>query len=265
MPIGITEDHVALQESVRGWVERHCPPSVTRAGLDEPSRVPAAVLGRPRRAGLAGPGRPRGRRGLGLRRPARSSWCVEELGRACAPGPGARRRCWRSKSCGRARTTTRAARCCPSSRMARAWARSSATPRRGCEARGPTPDSSCEGTASPVLGAHLADLVVAPVDVANEGGGSDEVWVALEVGDGVTARELPSVDLTRRVAEVAVDRTVDAAHVLTGVTGAQVARRVGRVARRRARRASRSGASRPRRRTPRTACSSAVRSASSRA
>ena len=37
MPIGITEDHVALHETVRGWVERHCPPAVTRAGLDDPA------------------------------------------------------------------------------------------------------------------------------------------------------------------------------------------------------------------------------------
>ena len=79
------------------------------------------------------------------------------------------------------------------------------------------------GTASPVLGAHLADVLVAPVHVATDGGGSEEVWVALEAGDGVTSRELPSVDLTRRVAELDVDRTVDGAHVLTGVTGARVA------------------------------------------
>ena len=34
MPIGITEDHQALHEAVRGWVQRHCPPSVPRALLD---------------------------------------------------------------------------------------------------------------------------------------------------------------------------------------------------------------------------------------
>ena len=34
MPIGITEDHQALHEAVRGWVQRHCPPSLPRALLD---------------------------------------------------------------------------------------------------------------------------------------------------------------------------------------------------------------------------------------
>ena len=34
MPIGITEEHVALQEAVAGWAERHCPPAVPRALLE---------------------------------------------------------------------------------------------------------------------------------------------------------------------------------------------------------------------------------------
>src|SRR5258705_11855365 len=34
MPIGITDEHLALHAAAKGWVERHCPPSVPRALLD---------------------------------------------------------------------------------------------------------------------------------------------------------------------------------------------------------------------------------------
>ena len=34
MPIGITDEHLALHAAAKGWVERHCPPSVPRAQLD---------------------------------------------------------------------------------------------------------------------------------------------------------------------------------------------------------------------------------------
>src|SRR6185436_6570688 len=86
MPIGITEDHAALQESVRGWVERHCPPSVTRAGLDDPSEAMPPFW-----AGLAEQGwlslavpEAEGGSGFGV---GEVVVVVEELGRACAPGP----------------------------------------------------------------------------------------------------------------------------------------------------------------------------------
>ena len=86
MPIGITEDHVALHESVRGWVERHCPPSVTRAGLDD-----AAESRPPFWTGLAEQGwlslavpEAEGGSGFGV---GEVVVVVEELGRACAPGP----------------------------------------------------------------------------------------------------------------------------------------------------------------------------------
>ncbi|HEX2738461.1 MAG TPA: acyl-CoA dehydrogenase family protein, partial [Acidimicrobiia bacterium] len=34
MPIGITEEHEALHQAMRGWADRHCPPEVPRALLD---------------------------------------------------------------------------------------------------------------------------------------------------------------------------------------------------------------------------------------
>ena len=67
------------------------------------------------------------------------------------------------------------------------------------------------GTLRPVIGAHLASVVLAPVDLAGrapgaEGGGNagGEVWCVLDAAS-FSARELPSVDATRRVAEVTVD------------------------------------------------------------
>ncbi len=53
-----------------------------------------------------------------------------------------------------------------------------------------------------MLGAHLADLVVAPVRV-----GDTDRWCVLDRDDADT-RELPSVDATRRVAVVTVDGAV---------------------------------------------------------
>src|SRR3954454_9664089 len=86
MPIGITEDHVALQESVRGWVERHCPPSVTRAGLDDPAESRPSFW-----AGLSEQGwlglavaEAEGGSGFGV---GELVVVMEALGRACHPGP----------------------------------------------------------------------------------------------------------------------------------------------------------------------------------
>jgi alkylation response protein AidB-like acyl-CoA dehydrogenase len=221
MPIGITEDHVALQESVRGWVERHCPPSVTRAGLDDPSEARPPFW-----AGLAEQGwlslavaEAEGGSGFGV---GEVVVVVEELGRSCAPGPALATlltiEVVRATTNGDARTALLP-------ELATGARTGAVVGHAATRLRGTRTDAglTVSGSAGPVLSAHLADLVVAPVAVAKEGGGSEEVWVALEVGDGVTVRELPSVDLTRRVGEVEAEVTVDAAHVLTGVTGARVA------------------------------------------
>jgi alkylation response protein AidB-like acyl-CoA dehydrogenase len=75
-------------------------------------------------------------------------------------------------------------------------------------------DVIVRGTARPVLGGHLADVLVAPVRV-------DEtmVWVALPV-EPTMREELPSVDPTRRVAAITVDGVVvPASGQLDGVDG----------------------------------------------
>ena len=86
MPIGITEEHDALRQAARGWVERHCPPAVPRASLDaETDALP------PFWSDLAAQGwlglhvdEALGGEGYGL---PELAVVLEELGRACAPGP----------------------------------------------------------------------------------------------------------------------------------------------------------------------------------
>ena len=86
MPIGISEEHEALRQAARGWVERHCAPAVPRSALDaETESLP------PFWADLAAQGwlglhvdEALGGEGYGLPEVA---VVLEELGRACAPGP----------------------------------------------------------------------------------------------------------------------------------------------------------------------------------
>src|SRR3954471_13693941 len=86
MSLGISDDHVALHDTARRWVTNHCPPSVPRALLDDaPEELPAfwddlAALGW---LGLHLP-EAVGGSGYGL---AELAVVLEELGRACAPGP----------------------------------------------------------------------------------------------------------------------------------------------------------------------------------
>src|SRR3954462_15826059 len=86
MSLGISDDHVALHETARRWVTNHCPPSVPRALLDDaPETLPPfwddlAALGwlglhLPEAGGGSGYGLPE------------LAVVLEELGRACAPGP----------------------------------------------------------------------------------------------------------------------------------------------------------------------------------
>src|SRR4029077_13597074 len=74
------------------------------------------------------------------------------------------------------------------------------------------------GTASPVLGGSLADVIVAQVVT-----GSEERWAVLDA-TGLEITPLASLDLTRPVATVSADGvTVPAGLVLGGVSRALVA------------------------------------------
>jgi alkylation response protein AidB-like acyl-CoA dehydrogenase len=170
MTLGLSDDHVALHETARRWVGQHCPPSVPRALLDgAPETLPPfwddlAALGwlglhLPEDVGGSGYGLPE------------LAVVLEELGRACAPGP-----------------------------FLPTVLASAAINRLGDDAtRGKLLPGLADGTvrgsvafASPMLGAGLADVLLLPAD-----GGWDVVAAA-----DVTVTSRPNLDDTRRVADV---------------------------------------------------------------
>ena len=86
MAIGITEEHEELRQAVRRFVDTNIPPAAARAVVEGKSEVRPAFW-----AALCEPGwlglhvsEDHGGAGYGL---VEQAVVVEELGRACAPGP----------------------------------------------------------------------------------------------------------------------------------------------------------------------------------
>jgi alkylation response protein AidB-like acyl-CoA dehydrogenase len=194
MPIGISDEHQALHDAVTGWVERHCPPSVPRSLLDaEREELPSFW------ADLAAQGwtgihleESFGGEGYGI---PELVVVLEALGRAVAPGPFL------------ATTLAGAVLQVAGKEVAAALAPGLAdgstvgtVALSGSLDAEPDDDGALvvRGTLRAVLSAHLADLVIA------DAGGT---WVVLPA-DEVKITELPSIDRTRRTAEVTVDRAV---------------------------------------------------------
>src|SRR4051812_18726088 len=89
MAVGLTEEHLALAETVRRWAERTCPPETVRAAA-ESGDGGAAQYREALRPGLAELGLPglhvaeeHGGQGYGL---PELAVALEELGRALVPG-----------------------------------------------------------------------------------------------------------------------------------------------------------------------------------
>ena len=216
MPIGITEEHVALHDAVRGWVDRHCGPAVPRAVLDAETESRPPFWGELADQGWLGlhVDEAYGGSGYGV---GELVVVLEELGRCVAPGP--------------ALPTVLAAAVIGSSKnddAKRALLPGLVSGELvGAVVAGPacaftgTRDGDglvVHGTAKPVLAGHLADVLVAPVRLDDD----TSEWVALAL-DPAMRRELPSVDPTRRVAAVVVEGlVVSAARRLDGVDGRQV-------------------------------------------
>ena len=85
MPIGISDDHEELRRAVRRFTDQHCRPSVVRAAIDAPGELPPFWDALVELGWLAlHVPEDQGGSGFGL---VELAVVVEELGRACAPGP----------------------------------------------------------------------------------------------------------------------------------------------------------------------------------
>jgi len=211
VPLGVSDEHLALHDAAARWTAAHCPPAVPRSYLDRDDEPLPDFW--PELAGLGWLGlhvaEAHGGEGYGI---AELAVVLEELGRACAPGPFLPT-VLTSALIQRHGTAAQRDRWLPglvdgSLRGAVAFS-AGALAGVGGEDR---PHAS--GSLRPVLGAGGADVVVAPVVLDGT-----EVWYLLERAD-VDVALLPSLDQTRRVAQVAVPEgtvlSFDAA--LVGVT-----------------------------------------------
>ena len=220
MALALTEEHLALAESVRGWAGHAAPAPVIRSAVDAEDHG-AALYRDTLRPGLAAQGllglhlpEALGGQGAGL---PELAVAAEELARALVPG-------------GYLPTVLAGAVLADAIDAAADGADTSALESLVKElaagtltaAVGLGPGLSAthsdggglviDGTCGPVTGAGLADLLILPA-----GQGASQAWVAVDVDD-VTLTPLDSMDLTRPVAGVSVSEVaVPAGRVLSGL------------------------------------------------
>jgi alkylation response protein AidB-like acyl-CoA dehydrogenase len=213
MAIGLTEEHDALAESVRGFVERNVTVQTVRAALEADTETRPPFWTALADQGLLGLHVPEehGGQGFGL---LELAVALEELGRAAAPGPFLPT-VLASAVIGASSNAKAHAELMPGlAEGARTGAVSLAT---GLTGRRTDEGLVISGTAEPVLGAVLADVLVAPV-----GTDAGEEWVVIDATDA-TVEELPSLDRVRRAGRVSVtDVRVSADRVLDGLEGPRV-------------------------------------------
>ncbi|MER7501357.1 acyl-CoA dehydrogenase [Nonomuraea pusilla] len=202
MAIGLSEEHEALRESVSGWAERNISSEMLRSA-DGGGRPPFwAGLAEQGLLGLHLP-EESGGSGYGL---LEAAVAVEALAERMAPGPYV--------------PTVLASAVIGASKRNDLLAPLADGTLTGAVALtaaltgAPAEDGSLtvSGTAEPVLGGSLADVLVLPVSTPD-----GEKWVALDAS-AATVTALKSLDLTRPVAKVELaDVTVPADRVLDGV------------------------------------------------
>ncbi|MEO5874767.1 MAG: acyl-CoA dehydrogenase [Streptosporangiaceae bacterium] len=212
MAIGLTEEHEALADSVRGFAERYVTEKVVRAALDAEEETRPAFWNALAEQGLLGLhlAEEHGGQGFGL---LELAVAVEELGRAVAPGPFLPTVLASAaiSASSNAKAHELLAGLADGSRTA---ALSLATGLTGTRDGG---DLTVSGSVEPVLGATLADVIVLPVTTD-----AGEEWIVVDAARlTVTAR--PSLDRVRRVARVEADGVAVAAdRVLDGLEGPAV-------------------------------------------
>jgi alkylation response protein AidB-like acyl-CoA dehydrogenase len=220
MTLALTEDHLALAESVRGWAGHAAPAKVVRSAVDAEDHG-AALYQDTLRPGLAAQGllglhlpEALGGQGAGL---PELAVAAEELARALVPGAflpsalaGAVLASAIAVAPDGAGTATLEA-------LVKELAAGTLTAAVALgQGLGWVPGDDggvvIDGSCGPVTGAGLADLLILPA-----GQGDARAWVAVDASD-VTLTPLDSMDLTRPVAQVTASSTaVPAGRVLPGL------------------------------------------------
>ena len=216
MALALTEEHLALAESVRGWAGRAAPAEALRAAVADADGGAALYTGTLRPAlagqGLLGLHLPESLGGQGYSLPELAI-AVEELGRALVPGAflptvlasailhgaGADALNGLVKDMAGG-TLSGAAGFAPGIRATRA---------------GATGALVIGGACGPVPGAGLADVLILPAALDGEDG--DRRWVVVDAAD-VEITQLDSLDLTRQAGRVRADElSVPPERVLGGL------------------------------------------------
>ena len=235
MALGLSEEHLELAAAIRGWGQRHCPPEVIRAIADDDSGGPGPA-GESIAAALAEQGvlslhvpEEHGGQGYGL---PELAVALEELGRALVPGaflPTVLASAVLADAvladamlADPALASTVLADAAPAAgggiaKLLAGLADGSATGAVSLAAgltgrAGPDGGLIVDGESGPVLGASLADLVVAGMQTEK-----GEVWAVIDAASLQIAR-LDSLDRTRPVARIhATGVTVPADRLLAGL------------------------------------------------
>ncbi len=206
MALGLTEEHLQLAETVRGWAQRNCPPDVVRAAADGPDSGSARYL-ETLAPGLAEQGllglhvpEEDGGQGYGL---PELAVALEELGRALVPGaflPTV----FASAALVAAGVTGKLVTALADGSKTAAVGLAAGLTATGISDAAGAADGGLvvEGESGPVLGGWMADVVILPVQAE-----AGEVWAALDASS-LEITVLDSLDLTRPVARVRADRAV---------------------------------------------------------
>jgi alkylation response protein AidB-like acyl-CoA dehydrogenase len=200
MALAVTDEHLQLAESVRAWAERQSPPEAVRSAANSPdagtARYRSVLAPSIAEQGLLGLHVPEADGGQGFGLPELAV-AVEQLGRALVPGS------FVPTVLGSAGLVAAGV----TGKLVSSLADGSASAAVALDAEmdgEPGSDGTLvvTGTASPVLGAPGADLVVFPVRAAE-----DTIWVAVDAADlRITA--IDGLDLTRQLGRVEADDVV---------------------------------------------------------
>jgi alkylation response protein AidB-like acyl-CoA dehydrogenase len=220
MTLALTEEHLALAESVRGWAGHAAPAPVVRSAVDAGDHG-AALYRDTLRPGLAAQGllglhlpEALGGQGAGL---PELAVAAEELARALVPGAFLPTVLAGAVLAGAIDGAADGGDTSELESLVKELAAGTLTAAVGLgpglsAAPGDGGALVIDGTCGPVAGAGLADLLILPA-----GQGEARAWVAVDASD-VTLTALDSMDLTRPVARVSAGQVaVPAGRVLSGL------------------------------------------------